>query len=103
MNYSESKNKFVHLALHKTLTLITEMHGTQFLKDLATSGLLVDIVGDNDFYSQRAKVRIFRKCFPRALIPLLRAAGIFESAQEYCLLDSNSAILPHWRPTSRRA
>ncbi|KAH7923401.1 Phosphomevalonate kinase [Leucogyrophana mollusca] len=51
-------NKFVHLALQHTLTLALEIHGGDpavLEKDLS-HGLDIAVVGDNDFYSQRAKL-----------------------------------------------
>ena len=53
---STSKNKFVFLALKKTLTLAHEVTGAQSLQDTLAQGLDIAIAGDNDFYSQRAKV-----------------------------------------------
>ncbi|KAG8989129.1 phosphomevalonate kinase, partial [Tulasnella sp. 427] len=50
---SESKNKFVQLALERVLFLAIEKIGYQALKVATDQGLEVIIVGDNDFYSQR--------------------------------------------------
>lgn len=55
--FSTSKNKFVHLALQKSLALAVEAKGSQSVKDTLKAGLDIAIAGDNDFYSQRAKVR----------------------------------------------
>lgn len=54
---STSKNKFVHLALQKTLALALEAKGKESLDDVLSTGLDIAILGGNDFYSQRAKVR----------------------------------------------
>jgi phosphomevalonate kinase len=54
---STSKNKFVHLALQKTLGLAVEAKGEKSVQASLEAGLDIAIVGDNDFYSQRAKVR----------------------------------------------
>ena len=51
------KNKFVHLALHRTLTLAAEIKSAGTLQNTLGHGLDITIVGDNDFYSQRAQVR----------------------------------------------
>lgn len=54
--FSASKNKFVHLALQNILFLACEMKGAAHVKSRLSSGIDVCIVGDNDFYSQRAQV-----------------------------------------------
>ncbi|KAJ2925112.1 hypothetical protein H1R20_g11970, partial [Candolleomyces eurysporus] len=51
-----SKNKFVHLALQKTLGLAVEAKGEKSVQASLEAGLDIAIVGDNDFYSQRAKL-----------------------------------------------
>jgi phosphomevalonate kinase len=53
---SASKNKFVHLALQSVLALASEMKGAAHVKNKLASGIDVTILGDNDFYSQRAQV-----------------------------------------------
>ncbi|KAJ3865451.1 phosphomevalonate kinase [Lentinula novae-zelandiae] len=53
---STSKNKFVHLALQHTISLACEARGVPAIQDLLTRGLDIAIVGDNDFYSQRAQL-----------------------------------------------
>lgn len=55
--FSTSKNKFVHLALQNTIGLASELKGEQHVKDALKAGAEIVILGDNDFYSQRAKVR----------------------------------------------
>ena len=52
-----SKNKFVHLALQKTLSLALEAKGPAELEQALGAGLDVTIVGDNDFYSQQDQAR----------------------------------------------
>lgn len=54
---STSRNKFVHLALQSTIALATEIKGRASVKDALSQGLDIAIVGNNDFYSQRAKVK----------------------------------------------
>jgi len=51
-----SKNKFVHLALQHTIALAIEINGPSVVQDILSRGLDVTIAGDNDFYSQRAKL-----------------------------------------------
>ncbi|GJJ06064.1 hypothetical protein Clacol_000252 [Clathrus columnatus] len=51
---SLKKNKFLFLAIEKVLSLIEEMRGPADLRDRLGRGLDITIVGDNDFYSQRA-------------------------------------------------
>ncbi|KAI1796392.1 phosphomevalonate kinase [Ganoderma leucocontextum] len=53
---SATKNKFVHLALQRTLTLATERRSAGTLQNSLSHGLDITIVGDNDFYSQRAQL-----------------------------------------------
>ena len=48
----------MHIALQTTLRLVAELRGANALKKELEGGLDVVIVGGNDFYSQRAKVRI---------------------------------------------
>jgi hypothetical protein len=55
-SFSTSKNKFVHLALHKSIVVAVESKGAESVKATLKSGLDIAIAGDNDFYSQRAKV-----------------------------------------------
>ena len=52
-------NPFVYLALLATIQLASALHGADTLLQTAQSGLKVNIVGDNDFYSQeRVDVRL---------------------------------------------
>ncbi|KAI0769610.1 Phosphomevalonate kinase [Trametes elegans] len=51
-----SKNKFVHLALQRTLALAAELKSVGTLQNTLEYGLDITIVGDNDFYSQRAQL-----------------------------------------------
>ncbi|KAH9998520.1 ribosomal protein S5 domain 2-type protein [Russula compacta] len=52
-----SNNKFVHLALQKTLSLALEAKGPADLEHTLGAGLDITIVGDNDFYSQQDQLR----------------------------------------------
>ncbi|KAI9066605.1 Phosphomevalonate kinase [Trametes sanguinea] len=51
-----TKNKFVHLALQRTLALAAELKSVGTLQNTLSCGLDITIVGDNDFYSQRAQL-----------------------------------------------
>ncbi|KAI0268714.1 ribosomal protein S5 domain 2-type protein [Gloeopeniophorella convolvens] len=54
---SASTNKFVHLALQKTLSLALEATGPAKLSQALGTGLDITIVGDNDFYSQQDQLK----------------------------------------------
>jgi phosphomevalonate kinase len=54
-----SKNKFVHLALQKTLSLALEAKGPTELEQALGAGIDITIAGDNDFYSQQDQVPYF--------------------------------------------
>ncbi|OSD03893.1 Phosphomevalonate kinase [Trametes coccinea BRFM310] len=51
-----TKNKFVHLALQRTLALAAELKSVGTLQNSLAYGLDITILGDNDFYSQRAQL-----------------------------------------------
>lgn len=51
-----AKNKFVETALQGVLGLARDIHGAEALSRRLGHGLDVSILGDNDFYSQRAVV-----------------------------------------------
>ncbi|KAL1746403.1 ribosomal protein S5 domain 2-type protein [Schizophyllum fasciatum] len=51
-----SKNKFVQLALEKTAALAAEARGADAAAGALAAGTDIAIVGDNDFYSQRAQL-----------------------------------------------
>lgn len=53
---STSENNFIHVALQSLCTLAAEIKGVQALLDTLNNGLDITVVGDNDFYSQRAQV-----------------------------------------------
>lgn len=55
---SSSKNKFVHLALQHTISLAVEIKGVDAIREALSKALDITIVGDNDFYSQRARVSL---------------------------------------------
>ncbi|KAG8834248.1 phosphomevalonate kinase [Serendipita sp. 399] len=52
----ESKNKFVQLALERTFQLVKEIKSAEHVKVAIRNGLEITILGDNDFYSQRAQL-----------------------------------------------
>lgn len=53
---TESSNKFVETCIKYTLTVIYERIGKDEVNQLLGQGIQITIVGDNDFYSQRAQV-----------------------------------------------
>ncbi|KAL0066272.1 phosphomevalonate kinase [Marasmius tenuissimus] len=65
---NSSKNKFVHLALQNTLALAGEARGVKKISEILSKGLDITIVGDNDFYSQRAQLEALG--LPRTLSSL---------------------------------
>ncbi|KAL0564316.1 phosphomevalonate kinase [Marasmius crinis-equi] len=67
---NSSKNKFVHLALQNTLSFAGEVRGVKEIASVLSSskGLDITIVGDNDFYSQRAQLESLN--LPRSLSSL---------------------------------
>ena len=48
----------MYIALQYTLKLVAEMKGRENLERALGDGLEITIAGGNDFYSQRAKVRL---------------------------------------------
>lgn len=62
MTAADSKNKFVYYALKYTLILASErlssVGSARSLRDTLKHGLDIAAVGDNDFYSQQAKVKL---------------------------------------------
>ncbi|GBE81087.1 ribosomal protein S5 domain 2-type protein [Sparassis latifolia] len=54
--FNPSRNKFVHLALQRTLSLALEVLSAGALQNSLSYGIDITIVGDNDFYSQRAQL-----------------------------------------------
>ena len=89
---SSSKNKFVHLALQKTIALAVELRGAAQIQEALIHGFDIAIVGDNDFYSQRAKV-LHILTLPSSLssFPFLRQ---LESLGLPRALDSLTQITP---------
>ncbi|KAJ7497307.1 phosphomevalonate kinase [Mycena latifolia] len=91
-----SKNKFVHLALRNILSLACEMKGVAHVKSKLSSGIDVCIVGDNDFYSQRAQLAALG--LPRTLASLGQIApfvstGVKLSAVHKTGLGSSAALI----------
>ncbi|KAJ7096309.1 phosphomevalonate kinase [Mycena epipterygia] len=93
---SASKNKFVHLALQNILSLACEMKGAAHVKSRLSSGIDVCIVGDNDFYSQRAQLASLG--LPRTLASLGQIApfvptGVKLSEVHKTGLGSSAALI----------
>ncbi|KAF7361881.1 Phosphomevalonate kinase [Mycena venus] len=91
-----SKNKFVHLALQSILSLACEMKGTAHVKSKLASGINVSIIGDNDFYSQRAQLASLG--LPRTLaslgkIPPFVPTGVPISEVHKTGLGSSAALI----------
>ncbi|KAG6915782.1 hypothetical protein DXG01_009820 [Tephrocybe rancida] len=91
-----SKNKFVHLALQITLTLVAEISGVTSVKEALSKGLDIAIVGDNDFYSQREKLASLQ--LPRTLsslsqIPPFTPTGVPLSQVHKTGLGSSAALI----------
>lgn len=49
----------MEIALRCVLVLVGELQGLENLKSLLKTGIDISILGDNDFYSQRALVRLY--------------------------------------------
>ncbi|KAJ7703185.1 ribosomal protein S5 domain 2-type protein [Mycena rosella] len=91
-----SKNKFVHLALQNILSLACEMKGVAHVKSKLSSGIDVCIVGDNDFYSQRAQLAALG--LPRTLaslsqVPPFVSTGVKLSEVHKTGLGSSAALI----------
>ncbi|KAJ7783191.1 phosphomevalonate kinase [Mycena metata] len=91
-----SKNKFVHLALQNILSLACEMKGVSHVRSSLSSGFDVCIVGDNDFYSQRAQLASLG--LPRTLaslgrIPPFVPTGVQLSEVHKTGLGSSAALI----------
>lgn len=55
VNTTSTKNKFVQLAIERVLLLALEVKSAASLREQLAAGYDIVIVGDNDFYSQRAQ------------------------------------------------
>ncbi|KAJ7084399.1 phosphomevalonate kinase [Mycena belliarum] len=91
-----SKNKFVHLALRSILSLACEMKGIAHVRSRLSAGIDVCIVGDNDFYSQRAQLAALG--LPRTLASLSQIApfvptGVKLSSVHKTGLGSSAALI----------
>ncbi|KAK7057180.1 Phosphomevalonate kinase [Favolaschia claudopus] len=93
---NESKNKFVHLALQSIISLACEIKGVAHVKTQLSSGIKIHIVGDNDFYSQRAQLASLS--LPRTLaslskIPPFVPTGVPISQVHKTGLGSSAALI----------
>ncbi|KAK0226085.1 phosphomevalonate kinase [Armillaria fumosa] len=91
-----STNKFVYLAIKKTLALVSEIKGLASLHDSLARGLDIAIAGDNDFYSQRAKLASLD--LPRTLTSLesiepFAATGVSLSNVHKTGMGSSAALI----------
>lgn len=102
-----SKNKFVHLALQKTLSLALEARGPAELEQALGAGIDITIVGDNDFYSQQDQARIaltlrYRRRF--VVLTIVRRAAQEPTATHLaCFARRNTALQPHGGRARRRS
>ncbi|KZP34698.1 Phosphomevalonate kinase [Athelia psychrophila] len=90
------KNKFVQLALLHTLSYCFEVKGLVPFVDSLAEGLDVVIAGDNDFYSQRAKLASMN--LPRTIsslskIPPFGSQGVALSDVHKTGLGSSAALI----------
>jgi hypothetical protein len=76
--HSTGRNKFVYLALQSTLSVAAELKGAAAVKSVLSEGLDITIVGDNDFYSQRAQVRCLCPCRLHTWAETIRLDRILE-------------------------
>ncbi|KAF9531647.1 ribosomal protein S5 domain 2-type protein [Crepidotus variabilis] len=93
---NSSSNKFVHLALQHSLALAVEVQGVARVQEKLTQALDIAIVGDNDFYSQRAKLESLG--LPRTIsslssIPHFASAGVKLSEVHKTGLGSSAALI----------
>ncbi|KAF8658316.1 hypothetical protein AX16_002085 [Volvariella volvacea WC 439] len=65
LELNKTKNKFVHLALQTVISLASEVKTASHVQSILSRGIDIAIVGDNDFYSQRAKLESLN--LPRTL------------------------------------
>ncbi|KAF8200810.1 phosphomevalonate kinase [Pholiota molesta] len=90
------KNKFVHLALQHTIALAVEIKGLAAVQETLSRPLDITIVGDNDFYSQRAKLEhlgLPRTIDSLASIPPFCPTGVQLSDVHKTGLGSSAALI----------
>ncbi|KAI0063609.1 Phosphomevalonate kinase [Artomyces pyxidatus] len=93
---SSSTNKFVQLALQKTLSLALEVKGAAELSQVLTHGLDITIAGDNDFYSQRdqlAKLGLPSELASLSKIPPFSHTGVRLPDVSKTGLGSSAALI----------
>lgn len=92
---SNSKNKFVQLALEQTIAYALQVNGEQALRNQLTD-LTITILGDNDFYSQRAQLE--SRNLPPTLaslqhLPPFLPTGVLISEVHKTGLGSSAALI----------
>ena len=104
MLLSLTKNKFVQLAIEKTIKLGYELKGATAIEESVSNGLDIAIVGDNDFYSQRATVSTCRlvhslsPCSLKICDSKIRDTDcISQSSPDARLSDKDQTICRHGR------
>ncbi|KAI0081220.1 Phosphomevalonate kinase [Panus rudis PR-1116 ss-1] len=93
---SNSRNKFVQLAIQRTVALALELKGAEALKSGFGHDLEIVIVGDNDFYSQRQQLS--SKNLPPTLaslsqLPPFLPTGVIISDVHKTGLGSSAALI----------
>ena len=93
----------MHLALQHTLSLAVEIKGVAAIQKALANGLDITIVGDNDFYSQRAKVSSSLLLGKKSSIllayrSLARVIGITSNSQ---VIIEHITLLPDPSPSIR--
>jgi len=89
-----SKNKFVHLALQSTITIVSELGGISPVIETLSGGVDIAIVGDNDFYSQRQKLASLDRTFDSlSKIPPFSPTGVALSEVHKTGLGSSAALI----------
>ncbi|KAF8973271.1 ribosomal protein S5 domain 2-type protein [Flammula alnicola] len=91
-----SKNKFVQLALQHTIALAVEIKGLAAVQESLSRPFDITIVGNNDFYSQRAKLETLG--LPRTIeslssIPPFCPTGVHLSDVHKTGLGSSAALI----------
>jgi hypothetical protein len=88
----------VQLALQNTIALSAEIRGGFAVQDNLSNGIDITIVGDNDFYSQREKVREYTGASLDLTVNIISTVGFVKSSANAGLAISNHALFRDRRP-----
>ncbi|KZT58878.1 Phosphomevalonate kinase [Calocera cornea HHB12733] len=93
---AKPRNKFVQLAIQRTLLLALQLKGAESLKQSISNSLQIYIVGANDFYSQRAALASLN--LPRTLeslskLPAFNPCNVPISQVHKTGLGSSAALI----------